>query len=78
MCWVGRLNPLPAAGVGPLPSGVGFAAVEGGRSHTLDSWCLQHSGYWVIARAVAGMIGIGGTADIVILGTQPTPLWPVP
>ena len=27
MCWVGWLNPLPAAGVGPLPSGVGFAAV---------------------------------------------------
>lgn len=27
MCWVGRVNPLPAAGGGPLPSGVGFAAV---------------------------------------------------
>lgn len=51
MCWVGRVNPLPAAGVGPLPSGVGFAAISGGRSHTLDSLSQQRSGHRVTALA---------------------------
>lgn len=61
----------PIAVLEAWPANVCCAAISGGRSHTLGSRSQQHSGHSATALAAAGMTGIEGTADIVILGTLP-------